>query len=85
MVMSVISESVNRRREIDDSDRCLKALFQGSSAAACPCGQVTPGVSTEGMPDPSTLPCFNYHQDSGMEKDLEYRPAPRFSMKAGCA
>ena len=46
---------------------------------------MTPGVSTDGMPDPSTLPCFSYHQDSGMEKDLEYRPAPRFSMKAGCA
>ena len=45
---------------------------------------MTPGVSTDGMPDPSTLPCFSYHQDSGMEKDLEYRPAPRFSMKAGC-
>ena len=26
---------------------------------------------------------FGFHQDSGLQSDLEYRPAPRFSMKAG--
>lgn len=27
--------------------------------------------------------CFGFHQDSGLQADCEYRPAPRFSMKAG--
>jgi ectoine hydroxylase-related dioxygenase (phytanoyl-CoA dioxygenase family) len=34
-------------------------------------------------PDFDSLPCFGFHQDSGLQADCEYRPAPRFSMKAG--
>jgi hypothetical protein len=34
-------------------------------------------------PDFDTEPCFGFHQDSGLQADCEYRPAPRFSMKAG--
>eukprot|EP01047_Picozoa_sp_COSAG01_P013361 COSAG01_NODE_624_length_14732_cov_58.900772_5_plen_331_part_00 len=34
-------------------------------------------------PDFQQVPCFGYHQDSGLQADCEHRPAPRFSMKAG--
>jgi ectoine hydroxylase len=34
-------------------------------------------------PDFQGVPCFGYHQDSGLQADCEHRPAPRFSMKAG--
>ena len=33
--------------------------------------------------DYDSLPCFGFHQDSGLQADTEYRPAPRFSLKAG--
>ena len=33
--------------------------------------------------DYSALPCFGFHQDSGLQLDTEFRPAPRFSLKAG--
>ena len=38
-----------------------------------------PGIA---IPSADDVPTFGFHQDSGQEKDLEYRPAPRFSMKA---
>ena len=51
----------------------------------CPCftQNVTPAAASGTViPSADEVPTFNFHQDSGMEKDLEYRPAPRFSMKA---
>eukprot|EP01052_Picozoa_sp_SAG31_P021071 SAG31_NODE_1611_length_7748_cov_2.128758_3_plen_87_part_00 len=50
----------------------------------CPC-IVSPGkgLAEEDYPDPTTLRPFGYHQDSGLQADCEYRPAPRFSLKAG--
>eukprot|EP01050_Picozoa_sp_SAG11_P014415 SAG11_NODE_1773_length_4272_cov_6.865085_5_plen_118_part_00 len=46
---------------------------------------VTPGKGQPDgeYPDPQALPAFGYHQDSGLQIDCEYRPAPRFSLKCG--
>ena len=48
----------------------------------CPC-IVTPATGEDPPTDYESVPPFGYHQDSGMQADCEFRPAPRFSLKAG--